>query len=104
MKNYTLLALICLSMLTPSLFGQTNTSSAAKNVVTTPQAIPEESRKHFIMGTTLFKDAKTADDFSQVESEFKQAADLAPQWSEARYNLALAREAADDYSGAMADL
>lgn len=74
--------------------GETNTAAD----------IPEEARKHFVMGTTLFKDAKTADDFSQVESEFKQAADLAPQWPEARYNLALAREAAGDYSGAMADL
>ena len=36
--------------------------------------------------------------------EFKQAADLAPQWPEARYNLALAKEAAGDYSGAMDDL
>ena len=56
------------------------------------------------MGTTLFKDAKTLDDYSQVVSEFKQAADLAPQWPEARYNLALAKEAAGDYSGAEADL
>lgn len=56
------------------------------------------------MGTTLFKEAKTADDFTQVEGEFKQAADLAPQWPEARYNLALTKEAAGDYSGATADL
>jgi len=66
--------------------------------------IPEEARKHFVMGTTLFKDAKTAEDYLQVESEFKQATDLAPQWPEARYNLALAKEAAGDYSGAMDDL
>jgi hypothetical protein len=72
--------------------------------VTTAAPIPEEARKHFVIGTTLFKDAKTADDFSQVVSEFKKAADLAPQWPEARYNLALAKEAAGDYSGAMADL
>jgi tetratricopeptide (TPR) repeat protein len=92
MKTHTLLALICLSLFTPSLFSQT----------TSP--IPEEARKHFVMGTTLFKDAKTADDYAQVESQFKQAVDLAPQWPEARYNLALAKEAAGDYSGAMADL
>lgn len=94
MKTYTLFALICLSILTPSLFGQTNTSPA----------IPEEARKHFVMGTTLFKDAKTTDDYSLVVNEFKQATDLAPQWPDARYNLALAKEAASDYSGAMADL
>jgi hypothetical protein len=28
------------------------------------------------MGTTLFKDAKSPDDYAQVENEFKQAADL----------------------------
>jgi hypothetical protein len=100
MKKHTSFALICLSLLlfATSLVAQTNVSAQ------TPPAIPEEARKHFVMGTTLFKDAKTADDFAAVESEFKQAADLAPQWPDARYNLALAKEAAGDYSGAMADL
>lgn len=56
------------------------------------------------MGTALFKDAKSADDFSLVISKFKLAAELAPQWPEARYNLAMAKEAAGDYSGAAADL
>jgi hypothetical protein len=79
-------------------------SLVAQTKVTTPPAIPEEARKHFVMGTTLFADAKSPADFVQVENEFKQAADLAPQWPEARYNLALAKEAAGDYSGAMDDL
>ena len=85
-----------LSLLAPTLFGQTNQ----------PASIPEEARKHFVEGATLFKDAKTPDDFVIVESEFKQAVDLAlaPQWPEARYNLGLAKEAAGDYAGAMADL
>ena len=74
------------------------------SAVTQPAPIPEEARKHFVMGTTLFKDAKTPDDYSQVTAELKQATDIAPQWPEARYNLALARETAGDYSGAMADL
>lgn len=104
MKTHTMSALICLSLLAPSLFGQTNTSANKPNVVTTPLAIPEEARKHFVMGTTLFADAKSPADFVQVESEFKQAADLAPQWPDARYNLALTKEAAGDYSGAMVDL
>src|SRR6266404_6705954 len=71
MKAHTLLGLIYLSFLAPQLFAQTNGS--------TSPVIPEEARRHFVMGTTLFKDAKTADDFAQVVSEFKQAADLAPQ-------------------------
>jgi hypothetical protein len=78
-------------------------SAAVAATQGTPPA-PEEARKHFAMGTTLFKDAKTAADFSQAESEFKQAAHLAPDWPDARYNLALAKEAAGDYSGAIADL
>jgi tetratricopeptide (TPR) repeat protein len=97
MKTHTLLALICLSLLAPMLFGQTN-------AVATPPAISEEARKHFVMGETMFKEAKSANDFSQAASQFSQAADLAPQWPEARYNLALAKEAAGDYAGAEADL
>jgi len=92
MKNYLFVILTSFILLTPSLFAQT------------PAPIPEEARKHFVMGTTLFKDAKTADDFAQVVAEFKQSTDLAPQWPDARYNLALAKEAAGDYSGAMEDL
>src|SRR6202163_458136 len=104
MNKHTALALICLSLLfATSLFPQTNTSAKSASAQT-PPAIPEEARKHFVMGTTLFKDAKTADDFAQVVSEFKQATDLAPQWTDPRYNLALAKEAAGDYSGAIADL
>ena len=97
MKFLTIVWLVISSL---SLFAQ----DTSTNAVTTPPPIPEEARKHFVMGTALFKDAKTADDFAQVTGEFKQAADLAPQWPEARYNLALSKEAAGDLSGAMADL
>jgi hypothetical protein len=101
MKVHTVFILICLSLTAPSAFAQSNGPTGA---MAASPAVPEEARKHFVMGTTLFKDAKTADDFVQVEGEFKQAADLAPQWPDPRYNLALAKEAAGDYSGAMADL
>jgi hypothetical protein len=103
MKNYTLHALLGFILITPILLGQAN-ANADQPIAATPPTIPEEARKHFVMGTTLFKDAKAGDDFSQVVNEFKQVVDLAPQWPDARYNLALAREAAGDYSGAMADL
>lgn len=66
--------------------------------------IPEEARKYFVMGTTIFKEAKSAEDFTLAISKFKRATELAPEWPDARYNLATAREAAGDYSGAMADL
>jgi tetratricopeptide (TPR) repeat protein len=101
MKVPTVFILICLSLTMPSAFAQGNGRTSA---TATSPAIPEEARRHFVMGTALFKDAKTPSDFVQVESEFKQAADLAPKWPDARYNLALAKEAAGDYSGAMADL
>ena len=96
MKKYALLGLVVCTLAISSLVAQIN--------ATAPTPIPEEARKHFVMGTTLFKDAKTPDDYAQVEGEFKQAVDLAPQWPDARYNLALSKEAAGDYSGAMADL
>jgi hypothetical protein len=91
-------------MLAGAAISQTGATADKHSVATTQSPIPEEARKHFVMGTTLFKDAKTADDFVEVESEFKQATDLALQWPEARYSLALAKEAAGDYPGAVADL
>ena len=96
MRKYGLLITVIFVLAMPSLVAQANPTA------TTP--IPEEARRHFVMGTALFKDAKSHDDYVEVESEFKQAADLAPQWPEARYNLALAKEAAGDYAGATADL
>ncbi len=62
--------------------------------------IPEEARRHFVRGTTLFKDAKSPDDYKQVVDEFLQAARIAPWWPDARFNWALAQEAAGDYNNA----
>jgi tetratricopeptide (TPR) repeat protein len=56
------------------------------------------------MAGALFKDAKTPADYQQVVNHIKQAVDLAPEWPEARYNLAMAREASGDYAGAIVDL
>jgi tetratricopeptide (TPR) repeat protein len=66
--------------------------------------IPEEARRHFVRGTALFKDAKSPDDYKQVVDEFTQATHLAPWWPEARYNLALAQEAAGDYASAISNM
>ncbi len=93
MKLYALMTLIYFSLLTHSLLGQSNGT-----------IIPEEARRHFVMGTTLFKDAKTQSDFSTAVNEFKQATDLAPQWPDPLYNLALAKEATGDFAGAISDL
>jgi hypothetical protein len=85
------------------LFAQDTSTNTAPQVQQAPP-IPEEARKHFVMGETMFKEAKSVDNFTLAAGEFKQGADLAPQWPEARYNLALAKEAAGDYSGALDDL
>ena len=95
MKSLIALALLISSL---PLFAQ----DASTNAVAAPP-VSEEAHKHFVMGTALFKDAKTAEDYAQVIGEFKQVTDLAPQWPDARYNLAAVKEAAGDLSGAMAD-
>ena len=103
MENSTHVLVVAVWLLVaPPLFGLAAADSIS--AATTSPRIPEEARKHFVMGMTLFKDAKTPDDYSQVENEFKQAAELAPQWPDPVYNLALTKEATGDYSGAMADL
>jgi len=96
MKAYTLYAIFVLTLITPLLVAQAN--GAAQS------AISEEARRHFVMGETMFKEAKNVDAFTQALAEFTEATRLAPQWPDARYDLALAKEAAGNYSGAMADL
>jgi len=66
--------------------------------------IPEEARRHFVRGTALFKDAKSPGDYTKVIDEFEQATYIAPWWPDARYNWALAWEAAGDYDKAMGNL
>jgi len=41
-------------------------------------AVPTEARRHFVMGATMFKDAKSQEDFRQASAEFSQAVRLAP--------------------------
>jgi hypothetical protein len=69
-----------------------------------PPAIPTEARRHFIRGAALIKDAKSQTESAQAADEFLQAARLAPWWAEARYNTAVAFEAAGDYANTIANL
>ena len=103
MKKYLLLTLVGCCLFPPSLFSQATSTADKPSVAPTPPPIPEEARKHFVKGNNVFQGCQN-DHFVRVQSEFKQAVDLAPRWPEPRYNLALAKEAAGDYSGAMADL
>ena len=107
MKTWNILSLTTLLFISFTARADDTNAAASANISSASVAtlsIPEEARKHFVIGTTLFKDAKTPEDFSNAISKFKQATALAPQWPEARYNLALAKEAAGDLTGAMADL
>jgi len=64
-------------------------------------AIPEEARRHYIMGSTMFKDAKKIEDFSQAAEEFKSALLIAPWWPEANRDLGMTLEAAQKYDEAI---
>lgn len=91
-------------------YQQSHSTAAAEKVIRLTAAmarlplIPEEARRHFVRGAALFKDAAFPDDFKQVLDEFRQATDLAPWWPEARYNWALACEAAGGYAEAIGHL
>jgi len=66
--------------------------------------IPEEARRHFVMGQTMFKSAKSPNDFRMATDEFLQSVRLAPWWPEALYNSALGGEAQGDYGWAISTL
>jgi hypothetical protein len=66
--------------------------------------IPEEARKHFVMGHTIFEEAKNTNDFAQAASEFKEAIKQAPWLTNAWLYIGLVREAAGDYDKALNDL
>lgn len=126
MKPYLLSPLVGLAVFVPLLLSQSATPPSFEQAVAIYQKshsfadaetvirlaaamsqlppVPEEARKHFVMGTTLFKDAKTPDDYKQAADEFYEALKLAPWWPEARYNRALADEAYGNFSGAESSL
>lgn len=57
-------------------------------------SIPEEARRHFVIGAALFKDAKSLRAAYESTMAFAKATDAAPWWADAYYNLALAAEIA----------
>jgi len=87
----------------PSVSSYENVIKMAATMETLP-SIPTEARRHFVIGATLFKDGKTADDFKQASDEFLQAVRLAPWWPDALYNLALSIGASGDYATAITHL
>lgn len=67
-------------------------------------AIPEEARRHYVMGKTLFEDAKNVQDFKDAIEKFKKALLIAPWWSDAYRDIGMALEAAQQYDEAIAAL
>lgn len=55
-------------------------------------AVPEEAEKRMVFGKQAFKGAKSAKDFADAADEFQKAADAAPWWPAAHYNLGSAQE------------
>ena len=97
MKSPRIILLLALLVSLLPLFAQDATTNAAT-------VIPEAAREHFLMGSTLYSNATSVAGFKLAAKGFQQAAELAPQWSKPRYNLALTEEAAEDYAGAIDDL
>lgn len=53
------------------------------------QATSNEASQHLAKGKRLVESAKSQRDFVEAEMEFERAVELAPDWPEARYNLAI---------------
>lgn len=75
----------------------------AQEIKPTP-AVPEEARRHFIKATTLQNEAKNPDDYDLPIQEYQQALLLAPWWSDAYFNLAIALELKQQYAEAIQNL
>lgn len=66
--------------------------------------VSEAARQAFVKGTTVAKQAKNADQQLIAVKHFEEAVKLAPGWTDALYNLAVAQELAGRYSDAQATL
>jgi len=67
-------------------------------------AIPEEARRHFVMGTATLKEARSLRGAWEATKAFRNATNIAPWWPDAYYNLAVAEELAGMYESSMESL
>lgn len=67
-------------------------------------AIPEEANRAFIKGNVFQKEAMDASAFAMAIASYREALRIAPWWGDAYFNLAVASEAAGDFSGAISAL
>lgn len=66
--------------------------------------VPEEARRSFIIGEALFKQAKNLRPAYEAANAFRTATTLAPWWSNAYWNLAVAQQLAGQYVSAKESL
>ncbi len=69
-----------------------------------PPAIPAEAHEHMTAGATFLRGAKSPQDFDAAIAEFQKAAQAAPWWGDAYYDLGVAKEAAGKFAAAKIDL
>lgn len=67
-------------------------------------ATPDAARRAMVRGQAAFEGAKSEADYREAAGEFQQAANSAPWWGEAYYNLAIAHEKSGSYDSAMQNL
>jgi tetratricopeptide (TPR) repeat protein len=70
--------------------------------LTPPPAIPEAAERRVLRGKVAFKQATKPADNEPAIGEFQEAVRLAPWWSDAYFNLALAQEKAGRLADAIA--
>jgi tetratricopeptide (TPR) repeat protein len=63
--------------------------------------ISEEARRQYVMGKTLFEDAKNVQDFNDAIEKFRKALLIAPWWPDANRDLGMALQAAQQYGEAI---
>jgi tetratricopeptide (TPR) repeat protein len=63
--------------------------------------ISRDAKRHMYRGQAAMEVAKDVSGFQDAENEFKKAIKYAPDWADAWFNLGVAQEKAENYSGAI---
>lgn len=69
-----------------------------------PPTIPEEANRAFVKGNVFQKEAKDASGYELAIASYREALRIAPWWSDAYFNLAVALEAAGKFDEAIASI
>jgi len=66
--------------------------------------IPSDAEKHMMRGEAAVEIAQDESDYKAAIKEFEKATELAPDWANAHYNLAIAQEGAGQYQQAIQNM